>query len=102
MSQYIRRQIIEINPLHTLIPDNVLEKKVCDALALTDIVVKQEDFHACHRITDQNKVIIKFKNRKQMYCVIHDRKKLGNNEDVKSLGFDNEFYIAESMCIENQ
>ena len=30
MSQYIRREIIETNPVPTLIPDNVLEKKVCD------------------------------------------------------------------------
>ena len=35
-SQYIRREIIP-----TAIPDNVLKKKVCDALSLTGILVKQ-------------------------------------------------------------
>ena len=101
-SQYIRREIIEINPVPTSVPDNVLEKNVCDALSLTGILVKQEDLHACHRMKDQSKVIIKFKDRKQKYRVIHNRKKLANNEDVKSLGFGNELYISESMCIENQ
>ena len=33
---------------------------------------------------------------------MHNRKKLANNEKVKSFGFGNELYIAESMCIENQ
>ena len=39
---------------------------------------------------------------KQEYCIIHNRKKLANNKNVKLLGFWNELYIAESMCIENQ
>ena len=64
-SQYNRREMIEINPVPTSVPDNVFEKKVCDALSLTGILVKQENFHACHRMKGQNKVILKFKDRKQ-------------------------------------
>ena len=75
-SRYIRREITEINPLHTSIPDNVLEKKVCDALSLASILVKQDDLHVCYWITDQNKVIINFKDRKQAYHVMYNRKKL--------------------------
>lgn len=99
--RYIRREIIEINPLHTSIPDNVLEKKVCDAFPLASILVKQEDLHICHWITDQNKVIINFKDRKQAYHVMYNRKKLANNEGVKSLGFGNELFTTESMRIKN-
>ena len=71
------------------------------------MLVKQEDLYACHRMKNQKNVIIKFKDRKQRYTVLcmtvmHNRKKLTNNEDVKSLGFGNELYISESMCIENQ
>ena len=64
-SQYNRREMTEINSVPTSVPDNVFEKKVCDALSLTGILVKQEDFHACHRMKGQNKVIFKFKDRKQ-------------------------------------
>ena len=59
--QYIRSETIEINPVRTSIPDNVLEKKICDDLSLTGIV-KQEDLHAIHGMKDQNKVIPKFKD----------------------------------------
>ena len=77
------------------------------AISFTGMLVKQEDLYACHRMKNQKNVIIKFKDRKQRYTVLcmtvmHNRKKLTNNEDVKSLGFGNELYISESMCIENQ
>ena len=95
-SQYIRRKIMEINPVHTWISYNVLEKKVCDSLSLTGILFKQEDLHTCHRMKDQSKFILKFKdrnlnkirnkdrNQRQVikYCVTNNWKKLAKNENV--------------------
>ena len=64
-AQYIRREILEINPvLHSM--NNVdLKEKVCKALSLTGLKVKPDNLDACHRMEKKHKIIIKFKNRNQ-------------------------------------
>lgn len=76
----------------------VFLRRKFDVLSLTCMLLKQEDLHAY--ATEWR--IIKFKDRKQKYCVMHNLKKLANSENIKLLRFGNELYISLSMFIENQ
>ena len=69
-AQYIRREMLEINPVLHSINNVDLEEKVCDALSLTGTKIKPDDLDACHRMKKKDKAIIKFKNRKQRNDVI--------------------------------
>ena len=75
-AQYVRRETIEINPIPQSIPNTDLENKVCQALSLTGTTVTPDDLQACHRMKNKEKVIVKFKDRKQRNKVIFSRKKL--------------------------
>ena len=69
-AQYIRCEMLEINPVSHSINNFDLEEKVCEVLSLTGSKVKPDDLDACHRMKKKDKVIIKFKNRKQRNDVI--------------------------------
>ena len=64
-SQYHRRETIEINPVPESLEDEILEENVCKALSLTGVNVTPEQLHSCHRLKKRNRVIVKFKCRKQ-------------------------------------
>ena len=75
-TQYIRKEMLEINHVPHSIDNVEIEEKVCEALSLTGTKVKPDDFDACHRMKKKDKVIIKFKNRKQRNDVTLKRKEL--------------------------
>ena len=75
-AQYVRRETIEINPVVQSIPFADLENKVCQALSLTGTTVTPDNLQACHRMRNKEKVIVKFKDRKQRNKVIFSRKEL--------------------------
>ena len=68
--------MMKINPVPHSINNVDLEEKVCEALPLTGTKVKQDDLDACHRMKKKDKVIIKFKKRKQRNDMIFKRKEL--------------------------
>ena len=74
-AQYHRRGTLELNPVPQDIHDNVLEDTICKALPLTGQEVVPEDLHACHRMSNRDRVIVKFKDRK-----------LKHNVQIKCLG----------------
>ena len=49
-SQYLRREMIEINPVPEDIQDMQLEESICQALSLTGTPVSTGDLEACHRM----------------------------------------------------
>ena len=69
-TQYNRRETLEINPVPSDIADDVLELSVCQALSLTGTSVEPDDLQACHRMRNKDRVIIKFKCRKQKHRVL--------------------------------
>ena len=73
--------MLEINPVPLSINNVDLEGKVCEALSLTGTKVKPDDLDACHRMKKKDKVIIRFKNRKQRNDVIFKRKGLKTKGD---------------------
>ena len=75
-AQYNRRDTLEINPVPSDIADDILEQSVCQALSLTEISVEPDDLQACHRMRKKDRVIIKFKCRKQKHRVLLNRRTL--------------------------
>ena len=75
-AQYNRRETLEINPVPSDAADDVQEQPVCQALSLTGISVEPDDLQACHRMRKKDRVIIKFKSRKQKHRVLSNRKTL--------------------------
>ena len=51
------------------IHDNVLEDTICKAFSLTGQEVVPEDLHACHRMSNRDRVIVKPKDRKLKHNV---------------------------------
>ena len=102
-AKYVRRETIEINPIPQSIPNTDLENKVCLALSLTGTTVTRDDLQACHRMKNKEKVIVKFKDRKQRNKVIFSRKELkSKGEQLRELQFGPSLFINDSMCFENQ
>ena len=64
-SQYSRRETIELNSVPAEIHEDDLEESICKALSLTGVNVVPDDLHACHRMKRLDRVIVKFKSRKQ-------------------------------------
>ena len=102
-SQYSRRETIEVNPVPAEIQDDVLEASICKALSLTGVTVAPEDLHACHRMKRSDRVIIKFKCRKQKQSVMYKRKNLGTkSQELSKLKFSGRLFVSENMSLENQ
>ena len=102
-SQYSRRETIELNPVPADITEDTLEENVCKALSLTGVNVVPNDLHACHRMKRSDRVIVKFKCRKQKNSVIYKRKNLGNkSQELCNLKFSERLFVNESMSYENQ
>ena len=76
-SQYIRRETIELNPVPAETHQDVLEDNICKAMSLTGVNVVPEDLQSCHRMKRSDRVIAKFKCRKQKQSLIYKRKNLG-------------------------
>ena len=83
--------------------DDILEPSVCKALPLTVVNVAPEDLHACHRMKRSDRVIIKFKCRKQKQSLIYKRKNLATkSQELSNLKFSGRRFVSESMSHENQ
>ena len=102
-SQYSRRETIELNPVPADITEDVLEENICKALSLTGVNVVPNDLHACHRMKRTDRVIVKFKCRKQKNSVMYKRKNLGNkSQEHSNLKFSGRLFVSDSMSPENQ
>ena len=102
-SQYSRRETIELNPVPADITEDVLEENICKALSLTGVNVVPNDLHTCHRMKRTDRVIVKFKCRKQKNSVMYKRKNLGNkSQELNNLKFSGRLFVSESMSHENQ
>ena len=102
-SQNSRRKTIELNPVPAEIYEDVLEESICKALSLTGVNVVFEDLQACHRMKRSDRVIVKFKCRKQRQSLMYKRKNLGTkSQELTNLKFSGRLFVSESMSHENQ
>ena len=67
--QYSRRETIELNPVPADITEDVLEENIYKALSLTGVNIVRNDLHTCHKMKRTDRVIVKFKCRKQKTSV---------------------------------
>ena len=102
-SQYLRREMIEINLVPEDIQDMQLEESICQALSLTGTPVSAGDHEVCHRMRRRDRVIVKFSSRKKWNDVIFKKKSLnGKSDELKNLVFTSEkLFISDSMYHEN-
>ena len=101
-SQYLRKETIEIHkfPAAEVIPDNEVENKVLEILNTIkgedDDQYTAADFHACHRLKQKGRVIVKMTHRKRMRAVVKSRTKLANQVTQQNLNIGRVF-IVESL-----
>ena len=96
--QYNRRESIEICGLPETVADNNLEQ-TCLSL-LEDIgcgKIKKSAVHACHRLGNRDKTIIRFVNRKHADLALHNKKKLKDVDKAK-YALQGNVFINESLC----
>ena len=61
-----------------------------------------DELKACHRMRRKDRVITKFKCRKQKHCFLSNCKTLQNKSlDLTQLNFLGKLFVNESMCHEN-
>ena len=77
-AQCNRRESAKINPVSSDFAEDVLEQSVYQALLLTGISVEPDDLQACYGLRKKDRIIIKFKCRKQKHRVFSNRKTLQN------------------------
>ena len=87
-SQYSRPETIELNPVPAGIHEDVLEESIYKVLSLTEVNVVPEDLHACHRMKRTDRVIVKFKCRKQKQSLIYKRKNLATKSQELKINVD--------------
>ena len=99
--QYNRRESIEIHGVPRSVKDDQLEgfcAKILQEIGCGDIGDK--DVHACHRLRNKDKTIIRFTNRKFADRALHNRRKL---KDINKVTFNipdasRGLFINESLC----
>ena len=102
-SQYSRRETIELNLVPADITEDVLEGNICKSLSLTCVNVVPNDLHACHRMKRTDRVIVKFRCRKQKNSVMYKHKNLGHqSQELNNLKFSGKLFISESMSHEHE
>ena len=85
------------------ITEDVLEQNVWKALSLTGVNVVPNDLHTCHRMKRLDRVIVKFKCRKQKNSIMYKCKNLGNkSQELSNLKFSGKLFVSESVSHENQ
>ena len=98
-SQYSRRETTVPAESH----EDVLKESICKTLSITWVNGVPEDLHACHRMKRSDRVIVKFKCRKQKQSLMYKRKNLGTKSqeltNSKCLG---RLFVSEIMSYENQ
>ena len=100
--QYHRRKTQELNPVSQDIHDNVREDTICKALPLTGQEFVPEDLHACHQMSNRDRVIDKFKDRKLKLNIQIKRKNLHKKSlEFSRLKFSGKLFVSENMCFEN-
>ena len=98
--QYQRRENIEIHNVPQSIDDKNLEKYCCDVLSTIGNPVQPNQIHACHRMKNKSKTIIRFVNRKDADKSLYARKKLKeiNKEQFKLPADSPGLFINENLC----
>ena len=76
MSQYSRRECIEVVGIPQTVDDTILKNKVCSILESIGVQVTPDKIEACHRLRKKERTIVKFSSRKTCVEALNNRKRL--------------------------
>ena len=98
--QYNRRESLELNGIPINVKDDELEEKCVGIIQdVTGRGIPEWQVHACHRLKNRNKVILRFITRKIPDMAFHNRKYLKNLDKTKyGLDENTQIYFNESLC----
>ena len=98
--QYSRHECLEVVRIPTSIPNDSLEASISKVFDKFGVHIEGKDIQACHRLKDNDRVIIKFSNRKDSLQVLHVKKDL-KSLDLTELDFPQgtRIFINESLCL---
>ena len=101
-AQYHRTKTLELNPVPQDIHDNALEDTICKTLLLTGQEFVLEDLHERQRMSNCDRVIFKFKDRKLKHNVQIKLEKLHQKSlELSRLKLSGKRFVSESMWFEN-
>ena len=95
--QYSRRECVEVIGIPSTTTDEKLENEVVSILNDIDVNISSDSLQACHRLKRNNRVIIKFKNRKDCMLSLKNKKMLKDIDYSSKFG-SSRLYINESLC----
>ena len=98
--QYVRRESIEIHDIPETVADDQLEETCLSVLEEIGCgKIKPYRVHACHRLKNKKKTVIRFTTRKHADAALHNRGKLKTIDMTKcGLPAEHKVYINESLC----
>ena len=98
--QYVRRESIEIHDIPETVADDKLEETCLSVLEEIGCgKIKSFRVHACHRLKNKKKTVIRFTTRKHADAALHNRGKLKTIDMTKcGLPANHKVYINESLC----
>ena len=98
-SQYSKRECFEVVGIPRDVSSENLESKVLEVFSKVDCEILSRDIEVCHRLTNNNRVIAKFLERKdwgQVMSVKRDLQKV-KLKDIE-LGESNSIVINRRLC----
>ena len=98
-AQYSRQEFLEVVRIRISITINLLKANISKALDKLRVHLKGKYIQVCHRLKYKNRVIVKFRNRKeclQIRCIKEDLKSLDPTE--LDIPVATGIFINESLC----
>ena len=97
-AQYPRRDTLEVVRIPMSVRDNVLEQKVRDIIQEIGVDICDRDIHACHRLKDKDRTIVKFINKKDCLRILRVKRQLkGLDPSAVDLPEGTKIFINESL-----
>ena len=99
-AQYSRRESLEVVGIPAYISNDSLEANISKVFDKIGVHVEGKDIQACHRLKDNDRVMLKFSNRKDSLQVLRVKKDL-KTLDPTELDFPegSRIFINESLCV---
>ena len=100
-AQYIRREMVEVKPYLSQFLTMSLKK----TFVISDRYKRQAicDIQVCHQMKNKERIIIKFKGRKQRNEIVLKRKELKSKAaELRALQFGQSLFINDNKYFENQ
>ena len=76
----------------------VLTRSQYENMSKEELNVSPDELHSCHRLNKKDRVIVKFKCRKQRQNVLYNRKNLQSKGlELTQLKFSSKLFVNESV-----